>query len=99
MNQHIRRVIASSKVYAEDDQQTINFGFNSVCAGVTEHTVLAAVKESEDKLQHIVKQFTQTLHNDRDIAKTTRNLGIFKQIKNSACILPFFRIIRQTDIK
>ena len=64
MTQHMRRVIASSKVYAEDDQQTINYGFSHVCVGVTEQSVLAAVKESEDKLQHVVKQFTQTLHED-----------------------------------
>jgi len=62
MTQHIQRVIASSKVYAEDDQQTINFGFNNVCTGVMEQSVLASVKESEDKLQHIVKQFMQTIH-------------------------------------
>ena len=74
MTQHVRRVIAYSKVYAEEDQLTINFEFNSIFAGVTEHTMLAAVKESEDKLQHIVKQFTETLHNDRDIAKTTRKI-------------------------
>lgn len=69
MTQHIRRVIASSKVYAEDDQQTINFGFSHVCAGVTEQTVLAAVKESEDKLLHIVKQYTQTLHEENNQIK------------------------------
>ena len=39
MTQHIRRVIASSKVYAEDDQPTINLGFNHVCAGVTAHNI------------------------------------------------------------
>ena len=62
MRQYIQRVIASSKVYAEDDQQTINYRFSHVCAGVTEQSVL------------IVKQFTQTVHeenqNNADLEST-----------------------------
>ena len=80
MTQHIRRVIASSKVYAEDDQQIINFGFSHVCAGVTEQTVLAVVKESEDKLLHIVKQYTQTLHEEDNQIKN--NLEQTKTLLN-----------------
>jgi len=38
-------------VYAEDDQQTINYEFSHVCAGVTEQSVL-------------IVQFTQTVHKE-----------------------------------
>ena len=57
-------------MYAEDNQQTINYGFSHVCAGVTEQTVLAAVKESEDKLQHLVKQFTQQTSQEENSQNT-----------------------------
>ena len=82
MTRHIWRVIASSKVYAEDDQQTINFGFYNICAEVTEHIVLAAVKVSEDKLQRIIKRFTQTLHNDRDNQNNKEDLEQTKALLN-----------------
>ena len=87
MTQHLRRVIASSKVYAEDDQQTINYGFSLVCAGVTEQAVLAALKESEDKLQHIVKQFTQIVHeedsqNKEDLEHTKALLNRIKFLRS-----------------
>ena len=88
MTQHIQRVIAASKVYAEDDQQIINFGFSHVCAGVTEQTVLAAVKESEDKLLHILKQYTQTLHEEDNQIKN--NLEQTKTLLNRIRFLRAF---------
>ena len=87
MTQHIRRVIASSKVYAEDDQQTINYGFSNVCAGVTEQTVLAAVKESEDKLQHIVKQYVQTVQEEQDSQNN-------KDLEQTKALLSRIRFLR-----
>ena len=77
-------------MYVEDTQQTISFVFSNVYAGVTEYTVLAAVKESVDKLQHIVKQFTQTLHNDRDSQNGNEDLEQTKALLNRIQFLHAF---------
>ena len=71
LTQQIRKVIHSSKVYSEDDQQTINFGFNHVGVNITEQSVLAALKESEDKLQHFIKQFNQSMNVDKSNKQNT----------------------------
>ena len=52
---YMRSCICQGRVYAEDDQQSVCFGFDML-NHVSETTVLTALKEAEEKLQNVLKR-------------------------------------------
>ena len=51
---YMRSCICQGRVYAEDDQQSVCFGFDML-NNVSETAVLTALKEAEEKLQNVLK--------------------------------------------
>ena len=51
---YMRSCICQGRVYAEDDQQSVCFGFDML-NHVSETAVLAALKEAEEKLQNVLR--------------------------------------------
>ena len=51
---YMRSCICQGRVYAEDDQQSVCFGFDML-NHVSETAVLAGLKEAEEKLQNVLK--------------------------------------------
>ena len=52
---YMRSCICQGRVYAEDDQQSVCFGFDMLNQ-VSETAVLTALKEAEEKLQNVLKR-------------------------------------------
>lgn len=53
--EYMRACICQGRVFAEDDQQGVCHGFNML-SRVSESTIVATLKEAEEKLQNILKQ-------------------------------------------
>ncbi len=57
--EYMRACICQGKVFAEDDQQGVCLGFNML-SQVSETTIVASLKEAEEKIQNILKQGSDT---------------------------------------
>lgn len=53
--EYMRACICQGRVFAEDDQQGVCLGFNMLTQ-VSEATIVAALKEAEEKIQNLLKQ-------------------------------------------
>ena len=70
--EYMRACICLGRVFSEDDQQGVCFGFNML-GHLSEASVLASLKESDEKLNTICKQLT-ALQNTPDTQHTENGL-------------------------
>ena len=63
--EYMRACICMGRVFSEDDQQGVCFGFNML-GHVSEMSVLTSLKESEEKLNSLCKQLASSLSSSTD---------------------------------
>ncbi len=72
--EYMRACICMGRVYSEDDQQGVCFGFNML-SHISEMSVLTSLKESEEKLNSICKQLASSLSSNTDRSQTEDKVG------------------------
>ena len=72
--EYMRACICQGRVFSEDDQQGVCFGFNML-GHLSEASVLASLKEAEDKLSVLCKHLASAGNTATDTQLTNNGLG------------------------